>query len=175
MPSGAANASSNANGRWRRNRKDELNDTRPNRSSQFFETQLAEGAGRRDHLNGTICPAADWQGRLACPMREPAEDPTGIGIAQTAMLFSSGRQRAGSPAGLACLGSAIASWPASRGPHDRQPRRRRLASRCSHGMRTAGPDRSADVGLRGLRIGDRYLPCADGPGPVMDDRTHFLY
>src|SRR6266516_5843083 len=53
MPSGAANASSNANGRWRRNRKDELNDTRPNRSSQFFETELAEGVGRRDHLNGT--------------------------------------------------------------------------------------------------------------------------
>ena len=41
-------------------------------------------------------------------------------------------------------------------------------------MRTAGPDRSADVGLRGLRIGDRYLPCAGGPGPVMDDRTHFF-
>src|SRR6266516_1795213 len=90
MPSGAANASSNANGRWRRNRKDELNDTRPNRSSQFFETQLAEGSGRRDHLNGTICPAADWQGRLACPMREPAEDRSCIGIAQTAMLVAAG-------------------------------------------------------------------------------------
>ena len=50
----AAGALQHANGRWRRNRKDELNDTRPNRSSQFFETELAEGAGRRDHLNGTL-------------------------------------------------------------------------------------------------------------------------
>ena len=34
-------------------------------------------------------------------------------------------------------------------------------------------DRRADMGLRDLRIGDRYLLCADGPGPVVDDRTHF--
>src|SRR5207247_3781233 len=70
MPSGAANASSNANGRWRRNRKDELNDTRPNRSSQFFETELAEGAGRRDHLNGTRSTAGIPYSRAlaaACP------------------------------------------------------------------------------------------------------------
>ena len=30
---------SNANSHWRRNREDELNDIRPNRSIQFFETQ----------------------------------------------------------------------------------------------------------------------------------------
>lgn len=29
------------------------------------------------------------------------------------------------------------------------------------------------MGLRDLRIGDRYLLCADGPGPAVDDRTHF--
>jgi hypothetical protein len=33
-----------AYGRQRRNRRDELNNTHPNRPSQFFETQLAGGA-----------------------------------------------------------------------------------------------------------------------------------
>jgi len=33
------------------------------------------------------------------------------------------------------------------------------------------PDRSADLGLRDLRAGDRYLLCSDGLSPVVDDRT----
>jgi hypothetical protein len=33
-----------AYGRQRRNRRDELNNTHPNRPSQFFEAQVAEGA-----------------------------------------------------------------------------------------------------------------------------------
>jgi hypothetical protein len=33
-----------AHGRQRRNRRDELNNTHPNRPSQFFEAQVAEGA-----------------------------------------------------------------------------------------------------------------------------------
>ena len=31
------------------------------------------------------------------------------------------------------------------------------------------PDRSADLGLRDLRAGDRYLLCTDGLSPVLDD------
>ena len=31
------------------------------------------------------------------------------------------------------------------------------------------PDRSADLGLRDLRAGDRYLLCSDGLSPVVDD------
>jgi len=34
-------------------------------------------------------------------------------------------------------------------------------------------DRSADASLRDLLVGDRHLLCADEPGPVVDDRTHF--
>ena len=34
------------------------------------------------------------------------------------------------------------------------------------------PDRSADMGLRDLRAGDRYLLCPDGLSPVVDDRPH---
>ena len=37
-----------------------MNDTRPSRAIQFFETQLAGGVDCRDHLNGThrvSCPA----------------------------------------------------------------------------------------------------------------------
>jgi serine/threonine protein phosphatase PrpC len=30
------------------------------------------------------------------------------------------------------------------------------------------PDRSADLGLRELRVGDRYLLCSDGLSPVVD-------
>ena len=33
-------------------------------------------------------------------------------------------------------------------------------------------DRSADIGLRDLWIGGRYLLCSDGLSPVVDDRTH---
>jgi serine/threonine protein phosphatase PrpC len=33
------------------------------------------------------------------------------------------------------------------------------------------PDRSADLGLRDLRTGDRYLLCTGGLSPVVDDRT----
>lgn len=33
------------------------------------------------------------------------------------------------------------------------------------------PDRSADIGLVGLRAGDRYLLCPAGLSPAMDDRT----
>ena len=33
------------------------------------------------------------------------------------------------------------------------------------------PDRSADLGLRDLRAGDRYLLCSDGLSPVVDDRA----
>jgi serine/threonine protein phosphatase PrpC len=33
------------------------------------------------------------------------------------------------------------------------------------------PDRSADLGLRDLRAGDRYLLCSDGLSPVVDDGT----
>jgi PPM family protein phosphatase len=33
------------------------------------------------------------------------------------------------------------------------------------------PDRSADLGLRDLRAGDRHLLCSDGLSPVLDDRA----
>jgi len=33
------------------------------------------------------------------------------------------------------------------------------------------PDRSADLGVRDLRAGDRYLLCSDGLSPVVDDGT----
>jgi PPM family protein phosphatase len=33
------------------------------------------------------------------------------------------------------------------------------------------PDRSADLGLRDLQAGDRYLLCSDGLSPVVDDRA----
>ena len=34
------------------------------------------------------------------------------------------------------------------------------------------PDRSADMGLRDLQVGDRYLLCPDDLSPVVDDRPH---
>jgi hypothetical protein len=50
---------------------------------------------RREGKQGlrTFCglPAADWHGRLACPTREPVENPAGMGTTLTAMLFSGGR------------------------------------------------------------------------------------
>ena len=38
----------------RRNRRDDLNNPRSNRSGLLFEAQLAGGTGRKDQLNGTV-------------------------------------------------------------------------------------------------------------------------
>ena len=97
-------------------------------------------------------------------MREHAENPAGTGTALTAMLFSGGR--------------AAPAHRRSRAFRLRDGQLRRIATSsplaCSPMLARHAdgrPDRSADVGLR---IGGRYLLCADGPGPLMDDRTHFF-
>ena len=52
-------------GHRHRNRRDDLNNRRSNRSDQFFEAQLAGGFGRRDQLNGTV---GSRRGRPICPV-----------------------------------------------------------------------------------------------------------
>ena len=54
----------------RRNRRDDLNNPRSNRSGHLFEAQLAAGIDRRDHLNEISAT-----GGLGCPVIQVALDP----------------------------------------------------------------------------------------------------
>jgi hypothetical protein len=47
-----------------------------------------------------------------------------------------------------------------------------MPRRCSPGTWTGRPDRSADMGLQDLQVGDRYLLFPDDLSPVVDDRPH---
>ena len=102
------------------------------------------------------------------PVREHAENPAGTGTALTAMLFSGGR-------------AALAHRRVPRVPAPRwstSPDSSLVAADSLADARTACGRQARTVrpmwAYGALRIGDRYLPCADGPGPVMDDRTHFF-
>jgi hypothetical protein len=89
-------------------------------------------------------------------------------------------RRAGSPATPACSSSAEASSrPDNRGPSDRQSCLGRRLTRA--GARTAldcRPDRPADIGVRDLRAGGRYLLALGlsqqgRRGPTAQKCTHF--
>ena len=97
-----------------------------------------------------------------------------MGTTLTAMLFSGGRAALAHQRLPRVPAPRWSAPPDHQGPYDRQ-------SRLDAGLLalvlarhwTAGPDRSADMGLRDLRAGGRYLLCSDGLSPVMDDRPHF--
>ena len=100
----------------------------------------------------------------------------GMETTLTAMLSSGGR------AALAHIGDSrrafavVGSRDHRRAPDSNLVAGASARAGASHGTWTAGQDRSADMGLRDLQAGDRYLLCArrTQPGRRTTDRT-FMY